>query len=54
MAKRYSINVETFSRCLDMLREGGDLAKQDGIYTPTLSGMRRADGLALWLLDRIA
>ncbi|PLX39918.1 MAG: hypothetical protein C0608_10815 [Deltaproteobacteria bacterium] len=50
ISSRFNIYKPTLKSRLGQLIDGGDL---DQNLTPTLKGMRRADGLALWLLDRI-
>jgi len=51
IASRFNINIQTMKSRLEVLINGGDL---DRHFIPTLKGMRRADGLALWLFDRIS
>ncbi len=47
---RFGVDVRTFRKLLEPLVAQGDL---DGDLAPTRQGMRRADGLAGWLWERL-
>ncbi len=51
IALRYGLKLETLRDSLSRLAQQGDLCAKT--LSPTLKGMQRADGLALWLLDRL-
>lgn len=54
LARRYELSAPLLSSLLGELAASGDLeASSGGCYRPTPGGMRRADGLALWLAGRL-
>jgi oxygen-independent coproporphyrinogen-3 oxidase len=55
LAKRFGIDETRFAPLLAELCLCGDLTAGTGDgFTPTRSGLRRADGLALWIHDRLS
>ncbi len=53
LAKEFSLEKEALGSALLHLSKNGDLTIEGGKFTPTLACNRRADGLSLWLVERI-